>query len=263
MTRNVTAALVLAGVGVLGAAWIATSVDNGPDARPTAEETSENSSQERGAAAGFGRGQASGGQGNGGPGVRDSRTGGNGQGSGQGTGQGPGRGSGHGAGQGTHAAGIPAAVPGAQISTEVEAQLVFMVEEEKLARDVYALAMDEHPDARVFSNINRAESTHMAEIQVLLERYGVVDPTVGKAPGVFADDTLRTLYDVLSSEVGTGRDEAVQAGVTVEVTDIDDLEEALTLAAPADVTAVLENLLAGSQRHLAAFERNGGTVTTT
>ena len=33
-----------------------------------------------------------------------------------------------------------------------------MVEEEKLARDVYALAMDAWPDARVFTNINRSES---------------------------------------------------------------------------------------------------------
>ncbi len=47
-----------------------------------------------------------------------------------------------------------------------------MVEEEKLARDVYALAMGSYPDARVFTNINRAETTHMSEVQVLLERYG-------------------------------------------------------------------------------------------
>ena len=38
--------------------------------------------------------------------------------------------------------------------------------------------------------------------------------------------------------------------------DIADLEQALELEAPADVTAVLQNLLAGSERHLAAFERN-------
>ena len=57
--------------------------------------------------------------------------------------------------------------------------------------------------------------------------------------------------------------QAVQVGVEVEVTDIEDLEAALELEAPADVTAVLENLLAGSQRHLAAFQRNGGTVTNT
>ena len=49
-------------------------------------------------------------------------------------------------------------------------------------------------------------------------------------------------------------------GVDVEVKDIADLEEAMELDAPADVTAVLGNLLAGSKRHLAAFQRNGGTI---
>lgn len=52
------------------------------------------------------------------------------------------------------------------------------------------------------------------------------------------------------------RDQAVQAGILVEVADIADLKDALTMKAPSDVRTVLGNLLAGSQRHLAAFQRN-------
>ena len=133
--------------------------------------------------------------------------------------------------------------------------LAFMVQEEQLARDVYALAIDEYGD-RVFVNINRAESNHMAELQVLLDRYEVADPTANAVPGGFADDELTAMYADLSAQVGTDRAGAINAGIAVETADIADLKDALKLAAPADVTTVLENLLAGSERHLAAFQRN-------
>ncbi len=253
MKRNKTAALVLAGVGVFGAAGLATSFANGAQAYGTIEAAAASTAQDRGTVAGSGWGRGNGGNGN-------SGNGGQGRGADRGGYDSSAGGYGRGSGQANHDTGIPAAVPGAQISAEVEAQLVFMVEEEKLARDIYALAMDDFPDARVFSNINRAESAHMAQVQTLLERYKVADPTVGLASGVFADDTLQELYDSLSSEVEKGWGEAVQAGVAVEVEDIGDLKVALKLAAPSDVTTVLENLLAGSQRHLAAFQRSGGTV---
>ena len=64
------------------------------------------------------------------------------------------------------------------------------------------------------------------------------------------------MYADLAEQVGTDRAGAIDAGLAVERADIADLEDALELGAPADVTAVLENLLAGSERHLAAFQRN-------
>ena len=64
------------------------------------------------------------------------------------------------------------------------------------------------------------------------------------------------MYADLAEQVGTDRAAAIDAGVAVETADIADLKDALELAAPSDVTAVLENLLAGSERHLAAFQRN-------
>jgi hypothetical protein len=133
--------------------------------------------------------------------------------------------------------------------------LAFMVQEEKLARDVYALAIDEYGD-RVFVTINRAESNHIAELQVLLDRYDVADPTANAASGRFTEDELTGMYADLAAQVGTDHAGAISAGIAVETADIADLKDALELAAPGDVTAVLENLLAGSERHLAAFHRN-------
>ena len=155
----------------------------------------------------------------------------------------------------THGSDIPDAVANAKISTEVADMLAFMVQEEKLARDVYALAIDEYGD-RVFVNINRSESNHMAELQVLLDRYDVADPTDNTVPGEFVEDELTGMYADLAAQVATDRAGAIEAGVVVETADIADLKDALELAAPADVTAVLENLLSGSERHLAAFQRN-------
>ena len=133
--------------------------------------------------------------------------------------------------------------------------LAFMVQEEQLARDVYALAIDEYGD-RVFVNINRSESNHMAELQVLLDRYDIAGPTVAAGAGEYSDDELTGMFASLAEQVGTDRVGAINAGIAVETADIADLKDALEMAAPADVTTVLENLLAGSERHLAAFQRN-------
>jgi hypothetical protein len=96
----------------------------------------------------------------------------------------------------------------------------------------------------------------MAELQVLLDRYDVADPTASAAPGTFADEELTRMYADLAAQVATDRPGAIAAGIAIETADIADLKDALELRAPADVTAVLENLLAGSERHLAAFQRN-------
>ncbi len=147
---------------------------------------------------------------------------------------------------------LPAA--GASVSDVVAEHLAFMVQEEKLARDVYALAESLYSD-RVFVNIGQSESTHVAAVQSLLDRYGIADPTVGLAAGEFVDTGLTDLYEQLSAQVRQSRDGAIDAGVSIEIKDIADLRAALELDAPADVTTVLGNLLEASQRHLAAFQR--------
>lgn len=149
---------------------------------------------------------------------------------------------------------VPAAVPGATITDELAAQLRYLIAEEKLARDIYTLAASTYGD-RVFANIATSEANHIGEVGLLLSRYQVEDPTLGDASGKFDDPELQALYDNLANQVSQGRTQAYQAGVTVEQTDIADLDEALAIAAPADVTAILENLKVGSQRHLVAFQR--------
>lgn len=160
-----------------------------------------------------------------------------------------------GAGSVTHANDIPAAIPGATITAEVADELAYMVQEEQLARDIYALAKAKYGD-RIFTNINASETKHMAELRLLLDRYDVTDPTENAKAGVYANADLQALYNKLAAQVAVSRADAIQAGIAVEKADIADLKTALGMSAPADVKTILNNLLAGSNRHLAAFQRN-------
>ncbi len=158
-----------------------------------------------------------------------------------------------GAGLGGSGESIPPVVEGATVSDEVAAQLLYLVEEEKLAGDIYDLAHDEW-GLRVFGNIAGSEDRHAGEVRELLDRYGLEDPSSEDA-GEFSDQGLQALYDELAGRVLTSRDEAVDVGLAIEDKDIADLESLLAENLPADVQQVVENLLAGSLRHQEAFSR--------
>lgn len=158
---------------------------------------------------------------------------------------GPGGGGG-GKGQG---AGLVAA-SGEAPTSEVEADLVFMREEEKLARDVYAAFADVDS---VFVNIGAAEQRHMDAVGQLLSRYALPDPTAGKAAGEFSDPALQALYDSLIEKGSASRVAALTVGAEIEEVDLVDLAAALEGTTMADVRQVFENLSRASRNHLRAF----------
>lgn len=136
---------------------------------------------------------------------------------------------------------------------ELADMLVFMREEERLARDIYAEIAELYDGARPFSMITNSEDNHYDAVGVLLDRYGIDDPSEGLAAGTYADDDLQVLYDDLMTEAETSLAAAYGVGITIEETDIADLEAAIAADYPADVDNVLGNLLDGSENHLAAF----------
>lgn len=141
----------------------------------------------------------------------------------------------------------------ATLSAEATADLVFMREEEKLARDVYLTLYDKW-GVRIFKNISASEQTHMDAIKVLLDRYGIADPVAGNGVGQFTNQELQALYDDLVAQGLMSLMEAMQVGVTIEETDIEDLKAALAVAGlPTDVKRVYGNLMSGSYNHLDAF----------
>ena len=131
--------------------------------------------------------------------------------------------------------------------------LLFMIEEEKLAGDVYS-ALDEMWDMRVFENIGRAELTHQAAVKRLLDRYSLPDPRMGE--GEFANETLQDLYNDLLAKGSTSVSDALMAGAAIEEIDILDLEEYMAQTDKEDILLVYANLLRGSENHLRAFVNN-------
>lgn len=149
--------------------------------------------------------------------------------------------------------GVMLAVPAsAATSAETASMLQAMVAEEKLAHDVYTTLGDLY-DVRTFDNIARAESRHQDALRVVMATYGVTDPTVGDPVGEFDDPEVQALYDSLVAQGEDSLAAAAQVGIRIEKLDIADLKGALADDHPADVERVLENLMAGSQNHLAAF----------
>ena len=131
--------------------------------------------------------------------------------------------------------------------------LVFMREEEKLARDVYLSLYDIY-GLNIFANIAASEQKHMDAVAAMLDKYGIIDPVIDDSIGVFTSIELQELYDGLMATGIVGLYEALGVGITIEETDIADLEACLaTEGLPADITRVYTNLLAGSNNHLAAF----------
>ena len=131
--------------------------------------------------------------------------------------------------------------------------LLYMVEEEKLAGDVY-LALNKKWNLRVFDNIGRAERTHESAVKTLLERYSLPDPT--KGAGKFSNETLQGLYDDLVNRGSASVKDALHVGTAIEEIDILDLEERMVQTDREDILLVYANLKSGSENHLRAFVNN-------
>ena len=133
-----------------------------------------------------------------------------------------------------------------------KATLVFMREEEKLARDVY-ITMFEKWDDKIFSNISASEQRHMDALLQLLVKYGVPDPAAGLAIGEFKNPELQKAYDELVAQGEMSLQDALRVGRLIEEMDIEDLLAAIDETSKTDLDRIYGNLLNGSYNHLRAF----------
>lgn len=138
--------------------------------------------------------------------------------------------------------------------SEAEATgILFMYEEEKLARDVYR-ALYEQWGSQIFSNIAASEQTHMDAVETLVERYEL-ELTVEDTPGTFTNLDLQTLYYVLVDQGSASVADAYRVGAKIEDLDINDLDYFIRETDESDIILVYENLQRGSRNHLRAFNR--------
>lgn len=154
-------------------------------------------------------------------------------------------------------------VPAFALTEQEIADLQFMREEEKLAYDIYnaLYALWGNP---VFTTIASSEARHKDSALNLLNQFGIADPAAGMAAGKFNNSALQSLYDQLLASGSVSQIEGLRVGVTVEKTDIADLDQTMARTTNASILRVYSNLRKGSVNHLSSFTNQilalGGTV---
>lgn len=138
-------------------------------------------------------------------------------------------------------------------ASTTEDLLLYLIEEEKLAHDVYTV-LGETWGGNTFSNILGSETSHQDQVLNLLNSYGLTDPRSSEI-GVFINPDLQALYDQLIAQGMTSQAEAYKVGVLIEETDITDLTTAIKSTSDATIVATLEKLRSASESHLAAFSK--------
>jgi hypothetical protein len=145
-----------------------------------------------------------------------------------------------------------AALPEQALSDEENSGLVFMREEEKLARDVYNVLYDTW-GVQIFSNIAQSEQTHTEAVRTILTKYNITDPVTDDTIGVFVNRDLQKLYTDLTAQGTISIEEAFTVGTLVEDLDIADLQKQNAQTDNDDIKLVYENLMRGSRNHLRSF----------
>ncbi|WP_159949261.1 DUF2202 domain-containing protein [Polaribacter septentrionalilitoris] len=140
--------------------------------------------------------------------------------------------------------------------------LLFMLEEEKLARDTYSILYEKW-GLNQFANIKKSEQTHMDAIENLLKQNEISYTILPE--GVFNNKELQAHYDTFKEDGAKSVINALKIGATIEDLDIKDLENYVSLTKNNTLINVYQNLICGSRNHLRSFmkglEKNGGTYT--
>ncbi|MGB5507341.1 DUF2202 domain-containing protein [Robiginitalea sp.] len=149
------------------------------------------------------------------------------------------------------------------VLTQIEKEaLTFMLEEERLARDVY-----DHLFAKwglsQFENISISEQSHMDAVENLLKQYDL--PYSILEAGTFQNAALQGSYDNLVAQGDVDLVGALTSGATIEDLDIFDLENWMGQIENDVILNVFSKLQCGSRNHLRAFtnslDKEGETYT--
>ena len=134
--------------------------------------------------------------------------------------------------------------------------ILYMREEEKLARDIYNLLYDKW-EINPFDNIRQSEQIHMDRMKTLITTYQLEDPVTknNDKPGVFTNILLQQYYNELSISGSNSLIDALKAGAKIEELDIADIEERIKQTGRQDIVSSYNFLKMASENHLRAFVR--------
>lgn len=140
-------------------------------------------------------------------------------------------------------------------SAEAIADLRFLIEEEKLARDVYLSFSTLYSSIKPFQNIPKSEQQHYTTLlgQAGLAGVDVSDITALPA-NTFLDPALQSLFTSLLAQGSISSFAALTVGRNIEIQDIEDLTLAMTRIPSSSPLAVAYGQLRdASYQHLNAF----------
>ncbi|MBN1848527.1 MAG: DUF2202 domain-containing protein [Deltaproteobacteria bacterium] len=121
----------------------------------------------------------------------------------------------------------------------LEQMLVYAIQDEYLAHAEYEYIINQYGSIRPFSNIIKAEETHIAMLKPLFEKYGFKLPEDKGGDHVLVPKDLR---------------QAFEAGVQAEIDNIAMYEKFLSKNLADDVRSAFQMLKNASENHLRAFQ---------
>ncbi|WP_422485808.1 DUF2202 domain-containing protein [Gudongella sp. DL1XJH-153] len=127
-----------------------------------------------------------------------------------------------------------------QDSFTIEEMLNFSIEDEYLALEEYKVIIEKFEVNRPFTNILKAEETHVSLLEPLFEKYELEIPSMDWGLLVVTPESLEEAYEI---------------GVDAEIINISMYEKFLDQDLPDDVRLTFERLKTASENHLDAFER--------
>jgi hypothetical protein len=143
-------------------------------------------------------------------------------------------------------------LPGATaLTSRGKEGLLFVREEEKTARDLYTSLYEKY-NLPTFRDLARSEQSHMDQAKAIIDKYGLTIPGKDER-GVFQNQTLQKIHDEFLTKGLSSDQDALKVAATFEEISIMDLEKELAVTEAADVKAMYQGLLAGSQKHLRSY----------
>lgn len=145
-----------------------------------------------------------------------------------------------------------------------EIEFLFAIrEDEKVARDLYAVFAALYPASPQIAKIKTAEDSHIACIEAVLDYYEISYPAMTPA-GVFKDAERQALYDELAGQ-GTTLLEAYAAMAALEEESVWAYKSVQNEIANENISLVITNMIKASSNHLKTVVRQlmtlGGTYT--
>ena len=129
---------------------------------------------------------------------------------------------------------------------------LFMLEEEKLARDTYEY-LDAQYEINQFANIKLSEQSHVDAVVNLLDEYNI--DYIILPYGEFVNEEMQKLYDQFVEKGQIDAMNALEVGATIEDLDIVDLRKFIEATSNTSMISVFESLQCGSRNHLRSFTR--------